>query len=176
MAGRGIWMAALALVCGAGIWDWRERRIPNVLTVTGLVTGFVLNALWARWPGVVNSLEGAGVALGLLLPLVLLRGLGAGDWKLMGALGALLGPAEVVGILIATIFLSGIIAMVQVVMKRRMWETYLNLWDLVRGFFVFGLIPHPQIHLENRRGVSLPFGVVAAVATLACFWLGRPRW
>ncbi|MGB0036740.1 MAG: A24 family peptidase [Candidatus Acidiferrales bacterium] len=176
MAERGIWIAALTMVCGAGIWDWRERRIPNVLTVAGLLTGIALNAWWERWPGVLNSLEGAGLALGLLLPMVLLRGLGAGDWKLMGALGALVGPAEVMAILLATIFLSGIVALGQVLVKRRMWETFLNLWDLVRGFFVYGLLPHPQIHLENPRGVSLPFGVVAAVATLVCFWLGRPRW
>jgi prepilin peptidase CpaA len=168
-----IWSASLLLAGTAGIWDWRTRRIPNALTLAGLPLGLVLNAWANHWSGVWSALEGAALVLALLLPLVLLRGLGAGDWKLMGALGALLGPARIILILLATVFLSGLVAFVQVVGTGRTKETLVNLWILVRGFFVYGLLPHPEIRLENPRALSLPFGVVAAVATLFCFWLGQ---
>jgi hypothetical protein len=38
----------------------------------------------------------------------------------------------------------------------------------VRGFFVFGLKPHPEINLENPAASTLPFGVAVAAATLLC--------
>jgi prepilin peptidase CpaA len=174
VAEHGIWITALAVSCGAAYWDFLERRIPNALTATAFLLGLPLNGLAAGWPGVRNSLEGAGVALALLLPLVLLRGLGAGDWKLMGSLGALLGPERIIFILLATVFLSGIVALVQAVARKRLGETLGNLWELMRGFFVYGLMPHPEIRLDHPGAVSLPFGSVAAVATVFCFWLGRP--
>src|SRR6202521_4935713 len=81
--------ALLALV--AGWTDWRSRRIPNWLTVPGLLVGVLLNGIAAGWPGLKSSLLGAGLGLLVLLPFVFLRSLGAGDWKLAGALGAFVG-------------------------------------------------------------------------------------
>ncbi|MGA7908757.1 MAG: A24 family peptidase, partial [Candidatus Sulfotelmatobacter sp.] len=79
---------AVALALIAGWTDWRSRRIPNWLTVPGLLLGVAANGLAAGWPGVKSSLLGVGLGLLLLLPFVLLRSLGAGDWKLAGAVGA----------------------------------------------------------------------------------------
>lgn len=79
---------ALALAAGAGYADWRNRRIPNWLTVPGLLVGIAVNGMSGGWNGMKTSLLGAGLGLLLLLPFVLLRSLGAGDWKLAGALGA----------------------------------------------------------------------------------------
>ncbi len=88
-----IWTISLAFTLYAGWMDWQTRRIPNWLTVTGLCVGIAVNAALGGWHGVAaGALEGAGLALVLLLPLVLMRALGAGDWKLMGAIGALFGP------------------------------------------------------------------------------------
>src|SRR5438094_3710309 len=81
---------AVLLAVWAGWLDWRSRRIPNWLTVPALLLGVALNTIVWRLPGTRAGLQGAGLALALLLPFVVLRGLGAGDWKLMGALGAFL--------------------------------------------------------------------------------------
>jgi prepilin peptidase CpaA len=86
-----VWAFALALTSYAGWMDLRTRRIPNWLTVPGLCIGIAANAAFGGWHGVLLALEGAGLALGLLLPLVQMRALGAGDWKLMGAVGAFWG-------------------------------------------------------------------------------------
>ncbi len=85
---------AVALAVLAGWADLRSRRIPNWLTVPGLVVGVAANTILGRWSGLKLSLLGALVGLGLLLPFVLLRSLGAGDWKLAGALGAFTGKAS----------------------------------------------------------------------------------
>lgn len=169
-----LWFSAIGLSLGAGWSDWRNRRIPNWLTVSGLVFGVVVNLLLYGQAGARAAFEGAGMGLALLLPVVLLRGLGAGDWKLMGALGALLGPKRIVLLLFSAILLAGVAAVVMVTRKHRWGATVRNLRDLIFGFAVFGLRPNPQIQLGNTALLSLPFGSIVAVATPLCccgIWL-----
>ena len=100
MLKQGVWMLAAVPALVAGWTDWRFRRIPNWLTVPALVAGIALNSLAAGWVGAKESLLGVGLGLGLLLPFVLIRSLGAGDWKLVGALGAFLGPSRLLIVLL----------------------------------------------------------------------------
>src|ERR1700687_6009309 len=86
----GPWIPAVLLAISAGILDWRYRRIPNWLTVSGVVSGVAVNTILYRWPGLKAALLGTLLGLGLLLPFVVIRSLGAGDWKLAGAFGACL--------------------------------------------------------------------------------------
>lgn len=164
-----IWIVALGFVGWAGWLDWHSRRIPNWLTVPGLAVGLGTNTAAWGWHGTKAALGGASLALALLLPLVLLRSLGAGDWKLMGALGAFLGSKQILLVLLGTIFITGIMAIVQIIWQKRVKTTLANLWVLVHGFFVFGLRPHPVITLDNPGLLTLPFGTAAAVATMICY-------
>jgi prepilin peptidase CpaA len=164
-----IWILTLAMTLLAALLDWRSRRIPNWLTVPGLLSGVVVHALIAGVPGALFALKGAGLALILLLPLVALRALGAGDWKLMGAVGAFVGWQMFLFVLLGSIFASGLMAIVQVLRMGRVMETLRNMVTLVRGFFTFGLKKNPQISLDNPRLLKLPFGVAVAAATLVCF-------
>jgi prepilin peptidase CpaA len=168
-----IWVFALALTVLAGWLDWRTRRIPNWLTVPALFAGIVLHSWIAGWRGAAMALEGVGLALIILLPLVLMRALGAGDWKLMGAVGAILGPWMLLFVLLASIFVSGLMAMVLMVQTKRVKRTLRNLAVLVQGFFSFGLRVHPEISLDNPGLLKLPFGVAAAIGTLICFLAAR---
>jgi prepilin peptidase CpaA len=113
------------------------------------------------------------LALALLLPLVLLRALGAGDWKLMGAAGAILGPAMLLFVLLASIFVSGAMAAARMFGSRRAKATIRNVIALLRGFAVHGLRPNPEISLDNPELLKLPFGMAAATGTLICFFLAR---
>src|SRR5579859_914549 len=119
-----IWISTLALTLLAGWTDWRSRKIPNWLTVSGFLLGIAVNSVLWGWHntnghGAKASLEGAGLALILLLPFVLLRALGAGDWKLMGAVGAFLGPILLLLVLLGSIFVAGLMAIVEVIRSRR---------------------------------------------------------
>jgi prepilin peptidase CpaA len=172
-ASQIIWVLALALALSAAWTDWRTRNIPNWLTVPALLLGLTVHTLIAGWPGAKASLEGVGLALGLLLPLVLLRGLGAGDWKLMGALGAFLGPILLLFVLLGSVLVSGLMAIVEVTRTRRVKETMRNLYVLVRGFLSFGLRKNPEISLDNPGLLKLPFGVAVAAATVICYCAAR---
>lgn len=152
----------------AGWTDWRARRIPNWLTIPSLIAGLAFNSYAYGWHGMVSSLEGAGLALALLLPVVMLRGLGAGDWKLMGAVGAFLGPSAFLAVLTVSVLVAGVMAVVQMVRARRVRVTLRNLVVLVHGFIVFGLRPNPNVSLDDPESLKLPFGVAAAIATVLC--------
>lgn len=169
-----MWIAALALTLLAGWTDWRKRKIPNWLTVSGFLLGVGMNfALWGwrntNWHGGKASLEGAGLALVVFLPFVLLRALGAGDWKLMGAVGAIFGPALLVVIIFGSIFVAGIMAVIEVIRRRRIKETARNLVVLAHGFFTFGMRNRPDITLDNPGLLKIPFGVAVAMATVICY-------
>ena len=79
------------LVIVAAIWDIRTRRIPNWLTLSGVVLGVALNTFLFEINGLWFSLKGLGVAFGVYFVLYLLRAMGAGDVKLMAAVGAAAG-------------------------------------------------------------------------------------
>lgn len=168
-ATQAIWATTVAFTVYAGWIDWRVRRIPNWLTVPGVFLGIALHASIAGWRGALMSLEGLGLALAILLPLVLMRALGAGDWKLMGAVGAFLGPWMFLLVLLASVFVSGFMAMVMMIHNKRVKQTLRNIVVLLRGFFAFGLRAHPEISLDNPTLLKLPFGVATAIGTAIMF-------
>ena len=168
-----IWAVTILLTALAAFVDFRSRKIPNWLTVPAFVAGLTLRTVLFGWAGAKSALEGTGLALLVLLPLVLMRALGAGDWKLMGAVGAFLGPLMFLFVLLGSILVSGIMAIVEMARTRRVRETFHNLYVLVQGFFTFGLKANPKISLDNPELLKLPFGVAVALATVACYCAAR---
>ncbi|MGH9512503.1 MAG: A24 family peptidase [Terriglobales bacterium] len=149
----------------AGYTDWRSRRIPNWLTIPGLLVGVLLNTLVRGWPGTKDSLLGAGLGLALLLPFVIIRALGAGDWKLVGALGAFLGPRPLMLVLVVTILVNGVMAFVMIVWKKRVRQTARNFAQMLAAVASFRL-PGRELTLDNPDAVKVPFGVAVAIAMI----------
>lgn len=82
----------LLLIAAIGaIYDWRTRKIPNWLTVYSLPVIFLLNIFHAGLWGFVNSSLGLLAGLALLFIPYIIGGMGAGDVKLLGSLGAIVG-------------------------------------------------------------------------------------
>lgn len=162
---------AVALAVAAGVTDWRSRRIPNWLTVPGLLVGIAANALAGGWSGVKTSLLGAGLGLLLLLPFVFVRSLGAGDWKLAGALGAFLGSAALIDVLMGSVFVAGIMALGLVIYKRRLKETLRNIGRLLAAMVTFRM-PGPEVSLDNPQSLKIPYGVALALTT-ALYGIGK---
>jgi prepilin peptidase CpaA len=172
-----IWTVTLLLTCLAALWDLRSRKIPNWLTLSGAVAGVTLHAVFDGWHGVRFAFAGMGLALALLLPLVYLRALGAGDWKLMGAVGAFLGWQLSLFVLFGSILVAGIMAVAQIIRTDRVATTLRNLWTLIKGFGTFGIVKNPEISLDNPGLLKLPFGVAVAAATIVCFCAAYwPAW
>ena len=161
------WAAAVLIAIVAGIWDWRYRRIPNWLTVSGLVAGIAVNTILLRWPGLKAALLGAALGLGLLLPFVLIRSLGAGDWKMAGALGACVGPRPLLSILMVTVLFAGLLALVMVIRSGRLKRTLVNIVRLLAALFSLRM-PGAEVSLDDPHSTKIPFGVAMAAAVLFC--------
>src|SRR5258705_12541329 len=165
------WIIAVFVAVWAGGMDWRYRRIPNWLTVAGLVVGVAVNTAVHGWPGMKASLLGAGLGLLVLLPFVLIRSLGAGDWKLAGALGAFLGPSRMITVLLGTVLVAGLMAVVVIIWKKRVGRTLRNLANLSAALFTLRL-PGPEVSLDNPESSKIPFGVAMAV-TVVLYTVGQ---
>jgi prepilin peptidase CpaA len=171
MLQSGPWIPAILVASCAGVMDWWYRRIPNWLTVSGLVAGIAVNGILAGWPGLKSALVGVLLGLGLLLPFVLLRSLGAGDWKLAGALGACLGPRQLIVVLIGTILIAGIMAFAVVIWRGRLRQTLRNIANMFAAFFSLRR-PGFEVTLDNPQSTKIPFGVAMAV-TVVVYGVGR---
>jgi prepilin peptidase CpaA len=166
-------LLAVALI--AGVWDIRTRRIPNWLTLSGLLLGFLLNGFLFLGPGLVRAALGFGLALLIYMPMYLLRGMGAGDVKLMAALGAIAGWQLWVGIFILSGVLGGILAVVLTLAKGSFRRT---LWNV--GFILSELLhfraPHltrAELDVDSPRAVTLPHGTVIALGVVVLLVLMR---
>jgi len=145
----------------AGWTDLRSRRIPNWLTVPGLLIGMAANVALGGWTGLKVSLMGAGLGLVLLLPFVLLRSLGAGDWKLAGALGAFTGPSRLIDLLLGSVFVAGVMALALVIYKGRVRQTMRNIGHILVSLVTFQL-PGSRVSLDNPDALKVPYGVALA--------------
>jgi prepilin peptidase CpaA len=167
----------ILLVLPAAFFDLRQRRIPNWLCLAGFLLGVGLNSFLYLTPGLWMSLKGAGLALAIYFPLWLLRGMGAGDVKLMASLGAVAGPANWLGILVLTSLFGGMAAAGLIVAKHRLKHTLANIrWILLS--WRHGQAPYesnPELDIASGKGLRLPHAVPIACGTLS-FLLAAAIW
>ena len=91
----------ISILIVAAIIDIRIKKIPNLLTFPTMVLGLVYYSITTGWDGLLFSLGGLSLGIAIFFVLYLMGGMGAGDAKLMGAVGAITGPK---GALIASIY------------------------------------------------------------------------
>ena len=128
----------------AAILDVRHRRIPNALSVAGLVIGLVFRIATEGMPGLGDALGGFAVGFGSLLLLWAMGGGGGGDVKLMGALSVWLGTRQTVHVLILSSILAFLFTAIRGAMRRTKFETTTS---------------------RPRQKVAVAFAVPLAVAT-----------
>ena len=116
----------VALLVGAAITDLRQRRIPNWLTLTVLVTGLAQSC--TAWHLITLRQSLYGVALGFALPFLLyiVGGRGAGDVKLLAGIGAWIGPMPVLWVFAAAAIVSLVVALAQSAWQRKLGELFRN--------------------------------------------------
>lgn len=102
----------LAALIAASVTDITRQRIPNAITLPLAVFGLVYHLYTAGMSGLLFSVSGLLAGAGLLILFYLMGGMGAGDVKLMGAVGSILGPVSVVYAFAYCALLGGIYALV----------------------------------------------------------------
>ncbi len=165
------------LVIVAAIWDIRTRRIPNWLTLSGVILGVGLNTFLFEVYGLWFSLKGLGLAFGVYMVLYLLHAMGAGDVKLMAAVGAAAGWGNWLGILILTSLAGAVAGLVLIAFKGRFRRTIGNLGIIITSLGR-GRAPYketPELDVSSDQGLRLPHGALIALGTLG-FLAAALRW
>ncbi|MFQ5678315.1 MAG: prepilin peptidase [Gemmatimonadota bacterium] len=164
---------ALIVVCAFAVWfDLKEGRIPNVLTLAGLVAALLL-----RLPGgghaVATGLGGAGIALGVGLPFFLVGGLGGGDVKLLAAVGAFLGTSRILDGLLAAALVGAGLGVAVMVARGATRQTMANLHTILRTFgrgtftgWRSGAENRAAVTLSTPGAIAVPYGIAIAAGAL----------
>jgi prepilin peptidase CpaA len=168
-----LWSLATVLALVAGITDWRSRRIPNWLTVPSAVLGLSISIAYFGWAGAKSSLAGLGLGMLLLFPFVFMNAFGYGDWKLVGASGAILGADVLFQVFFVAAVVNAVMALVLVIAQRRLGQTLGNIGRIL-GAVVRFRPPDPSISLNNPQTTKVPFGIAWALALVAC--VGAKLW
>lgn len=171
------------VVTGLAAWhDWKERRVPNRVSITGIFLGLALALVSGGLGGLGQSVLGflAGTAI-LFVPFAL-GWVGAGDVKLLAAIGAIMGPKGAAYSILYGAVAGGIISAVALARRRRLGVTLRAILVGFLGFLSYiipGLVgrtvrvvrPLEEAVPVPHSGVAIPYsaaigiGLVIAIAT-----------
>lgn len=112
----------LLLVSLSAAFDAKERRIPNKITLTGILLGLVFNLIMGGWTGLLNSFLGILVGIAVFFIPFAMGGMGAGDVKLMGAIGALMGWRFSLETAIYSALVGGVMVLVYLLYTRKLLD------------------------------------------------------
>jgi len=163
MQGFVYWPTAAVLVV-ATFTDVRSRRIPNWLVAPFLLAGIAVAGWFHGWHGVGSSLAGAGLGLLIYGVLFWMGGMGAGDVKLCAAIGAWIGPGQLLISLIFTGLAGGAMALAWALIGGFVRDLFLHTGDIL-----FGSKERGEVVLSNPLRRKLPYAPAIAVGTLISF-------
>ncbi|HNQ21696.1 MAG TPA: A24 family peptidase [Phycisphaerae bacterium] len=150
------WLVTLLVLVPGVLWaswiDYRERRVPNWLNAALIVSGFAVQAHFWGTAGLVNGAWGLLAGFGLLIFPWLMHGMGAGDVKLLAAIGVWVGPMLVFWSFLVGALLGGVAAVVMILASGRLHLACANL----------GIILNKCM---NRRLWFTEYGSVASLGT-----------
>lgn len=165
---------ALFVVTAAAL-DLHARRIPNWLNLAGAACGLAASALSGGAAAALDSVLGLGAGLLMLLPFFALRVLGAGDVKMLAAIGSFAGPLGVLACGLYAMIAGGVLALAAMLAGGRWKAARRNLHTMFLGLLLRAQgAQGPVADLEKHSAARLPYGVALAAGTLCWIFL-QPR-
>jgi prepilin peptidase CpaA len=161
-------LATAALACAI---DLRTRRIPNELTFGAAAAGLVYHLATQGVVGGVASVGGWVVGVAVLFAPYALGGMGAGDVKLLGALGAWLGPVGAMWLGLYTGVAGALIALVVATVTGYLPRALRNIWTLLAYWRIAGVRPLSALTLDRGSAPRLAYGTSILAGTVATLWL-----
>jgi prepilin peptidase CpaA len=155
----------LLMVSIAAVNDLATRRIPNRLLLAGLGGALLLHVLSGN-PGqaLLGALGGMALGLAVFLPFYVVRGMAAGDVKMMAVVGAFTGPGEALEVAVLTWCAGGVMALCLVLARSRLRLALVNIGHLLSGLMVPGLRMR-DMTLQQSAG-AMPYGLAIAIGTI----------
>jgi prepilin peptidase CpaA len=161
-----IGIAAAAAVC-----DLATKRIPNVLTFGAAAVAMMVHGYVDGWSGAGTSALGWVVGVAAFFPFFALGGMGAGDIKLLGAIGAWLGPIAAVWVVLFSGIAGGVMGAIVALSAGYLSRAFRNLWVVLATWRIAGVAPAPELTLAANAGPRLAFAVPVFAGLVLTLWL-----
>ncbi len=175
---------ALFAVGVAAVTDVWKFKVYNLLTMPLLLSGLLYHGITGGWQGFGGSVLGCLCGFAILVSFYVLGGMGAGDVKLMAALGAWLGPLPTICLFIVSGLAAGVYALALILCYGQVGETWNNLRVIYYRLAILGRYLGSEDRLEtevnavDRRRRVIPFAAMMGLgllALLAWHWLQQPQ-
>lgn len=163
-----LWMLILAVIT-----DLSARKIPNSIVVFGLIASLICQIVAAQGAGGLNWLAGVAVAFACFIPLYVLRGMAAGDVKLMMAVGGFLGYPLIIKAVVCVYLTGGILAIALVLFKGRFNKLIQNMRMMLTDIFIkttSGVNVADDYVMKNSAG-RMPYALAIAIGTAIALYL-----
>lgn len=165
-----VWLVSVVLVVAA-IIDGKILKVPNWLTFPFILCGWIHGTLHGGVAGLGYSLLGTAVGMALLLVLRAVGGMGAGDVKLLGGVGAWLGATTTWWAFLFTAVVGGVIAFVMIVTSGK-WDHHMAMAKQILNEWVTIRNPEKLAAIARERKPTmklLPYGIPMAIGSIIYF-------
>jgi prepilin peptidase CpaA len=167
------------VLIAAGINDILSGRIRNYLTYPAILLAVLTHSLNSGLGGALFSLAGLMVGLAVLFPLYMMRMMGAGDVKLMGAVGAVLGSTGVLTAFLWTAITGGIYALIVLAFNKACCINTGNRFLLMgKTLLLTGQLAYIPPS-EQEKQIKLRYGLAIALGTISYMlweYMGYSSW
>jgi prepilin peptidase CpaA len=164
-------LAAIVVGVIAVGWDLKTRRIPNLLTFGSALAAILAHGYQEGLTGAGWSAAGWLVGVVFFLPIFVLGGMGAGDVKLLGALGAWLGPAATVWVALFSLISGGVMGLIVAIGHGYLTQAFANITWMFQFWRSEGPKPVPEVTLATHKGPRLAYAVPVFAGLMVTLWL-----
>jgi prepilin peptidase CpaA len=152
------------------ITDIRSRKILNVVTLPVILFGLSYFTIIDGWEGFLFSGKGFLVGFALLLIPYLMGGMGAGDVKLMAAIGAMKGSIFILNAFVYIALIGGVIALFLIMKKNGFWFSIKTFVFTI--IFMRGSLGSILISRDKESSILFPYGIAIVTGTVCSYVLG----
>lgn len=160
--------AAFAVSLMGGVHDLFTRKIPNWLTFPAMALGLMAQGWLLGWPGALDGTLGLLLGFALFFPIHAFGYMGAGDVKLLMAVGAWMGWAACLKVAVGAVLVGALYALLEITWRGRLTAVVKNTYSFLRALFVPGLVAE-KLRLDESR--KFAFGICLAISVAGVIYL-----
>ncbi|MBI4116014.1 MAG: prepilin peptidase [Candidatus Omnitrophica bacterium] len=165
----------LAVVLGLAVacaLDWRFKKLPNWLTFSIALSGFIFHMMRGGLPAFMQSILGFMVGIACLYLPFLLGGVGGGDVKLLGAIGAYVGPVVVIQVFLVSAVIGGVLSMLEITRTRAWPHTLESLRNRVLHFILTRQVVSERQVQFSKEPLRIPYALALSAGYLWIQFIG----
>lgn len=162
--------AAFAVSLLGGVHDLLTRKIPNWLTFPAMFVGVAAQVWVFGWAGALDGSLGLLLGFVLFFPIYAFGYMGAGDVKLLMAVGAWLGWHNCLKIAVVSVIFGAVYAFFEIIWRGRLMAVAYNTYSFLRALFVPGLVAE-KLRVDQSR--KFAFGICIALAVAGLIYVNN---